>query len=396
MTLPPSLSQRMGRIAPFYVMELLAKARALEAQGRSIIHMEIGEPDFVTPAPIVHAGQQALAAGHTHYTPATGLPELRLAIAEQYRSAFGLELDPHRVILTPGASGALLLAVGVTLNPGDLVLIADPGYPCNRHFLSLLGAEPLLVPVGEATAYQLDAALVRSYWRPGVRGVILASPANPTGTLIPEGELRAIHQEVRARGGVLIVDEIYQGLVYGRVPVTALSLGDDLFVINSFSKYQGMTGWRLGWIVAPEAFVEAIDRLAQNVFLAPPTIAQHAALAAFTPETREILEQRRLAFQKRRDFLLPALRELGFALPVTPEGAFYLYADASRLTADSADFAERLLFKTGVAVTPGRDFGAHRAEHFLRFAYTTSIDRLQEGVERLHRFIETAPREPDR
>lgn len=389
MTYSPSLSQRMGRIAPFYVMELLAKARALEAQGRSIIHMEIGEPDFVTPAPIVRAGQQALAAGHTHYTPATGLPALRLAIAEQYRSAFGIELEPNRVILTPGASGALLLVLGVTLNPSDQVLIADPGYPCNRHFLSLLGAEPLPVPVGEATAYQLDAALVRSYWRPGVRGVILASPANPTGTLVPEPELRAIHDEVRARGGVLIVDEIYQGLVYGRTPSTALELGEDLFVINSFSKYQGMTGWRLGWIVAPKACIEPIDRLAQNVFLAPSTIAQHAALAAFAPETQEIFEQRRLAFQERRDFLLPALRELGFGLPVTPEGAFYLYADAGRLTTDSADFAERLLFEAGVAVTPGRDFGYNRPERFLRFAYTTAIDKLQEGVDRLRRFTGT-------
>ncbi len=388
---PINLAQRMGRIAPFYVMELLAKARSLEAQGRSIIHMEIGEPDFITPEPIVRAGQQALAAGHTYYTPATGLPELRLAIADYYRSAFGVDPDPRRIILTPGASGALLLVLGVSINPGDRVLIADPGYPCNRHFLSLLDAEPLPVPVGEATAYQLDAALVRSFWQPGVRGVILASPANPTGTLIPRRELQAIHQEVRARGGVLVVDEIYQGLVYGRAPSTTLELGEDIFVINSFSKYQGMTGWRLGWIVAPEPFIEPIDRLAQNIFLAPSTIAQHAALAAFVPETLAILEQRRLAFQERRDFLLPALRDLGFELPVTPQGAFYLYADAGRLTEDSADFAERLLFEAGVAVTPGRDFGCNQPERFLRFAYTTSLDRLQEGVERLRRFIEASP-----
>jgi aspartate/methionine/tyrosine aminotransferase len=381
------LAHRTEYIQPFYVMDLLARARALEAAGRSIIHMEIGEPDFVTPEPIIRAGQQALAAGHTHYTPALGLPQLRQAIADHYRARYGVEVDPGRVLVTPGSSGALQLVMSVLVDPGEAVLMADPGYPCNRHFVRLVEGEPICIPVGPETAYQLTAEQVTAAWIPQTRAVMVASPSNPTGTLLPLSELRQIYQAVQARGGALIVDEIYHGLTYEGAAQTALALADDLFVINSFSKYFGMTGWRLGWVIAPEAYVDAMDRLAQNIFLAAPTLSQHAALAAFSEETQVILEVRRQAFEKRRNYLLAALRELGFIFAVEPQGAFYLYADCSGLTDDSFGFAHRLLNEAGVAVTPGKDFGSNRPEQHIRFAYTTSLENLQEGVDRIRGFL---------
>jgi len=384
---PVHIASRMQRIRPFYVMDLLARARELERQGRSIVHMEIGEPDFVTPEPIVQAGQRALEQGRTHYTPALGLPELRQAIADHYREGFGVSLDPQRVIVTPGASGALQLVMSVLVNPGEKVLLADPGYPCNRHFVELVNGVPVPVPVGPESGFQLTAAQTLAAWEAGVQAVLVATPSNPTGTLLDSGQLAELWRAVSGRGARLIVDEIYQGLVYGIQPHTALSFSDEVFIINSFSKYFGMTGWRLGWIVAPEAYVEAIDRLAQNIFLAAPTLSQYAALAGFEPETLRILERRRQAFQERRDFLLPTLRELGFEIPASPQGAFYLYADCSRFSDDSGDLADRLLSRAGVAVTPGMDFGRNQPERYLRFAYTTSLDQLREGVTRIGDFL---------
>ncbi len=379
-------AERMADIHPFYVMELLARARALEGEGRSIIHMEVGEPDFPTPEPIIRAGQQALADGHTHYTPAKGLPALREAIAGHYQK-FDLNLDPERVIVTPGSSGALQLVTNVLVNPGEEVLLADPGYPCNRHFVSLVGGVPVAVPVGPESGYQLTAEEVASRWTPRTRAVMVASPSNPTGTRLSRGELEAIHAVAAERGGVLIVDEIYQGLIYSGEDFTSLSISDEIFVINSFSKYFGMTGWRLGWLVAPRSYVDVIDRLAQNIFLSAPTPAQHAALAAFREESRKILEQRREEFQRRRDYLLPALTEIGFRFPVTPEGAFYLYGDCSAFCDDSFQFATDLLEQAGVAVTPGLDFGHNRPEGHLRFAYTTDLEKLKEGVRRIRAFL---------
>ncbi|MBA1446269.1 MAG: pyridoxal phosphate-dependent aminotransferase [Chromatiales bacterium] len=381
------IADRMARIKPFYVMDLLAKARRLEAEGRSIIHMEIGEPDFITPAPIIHAGEAALAAGETHYTPAKGLPALREAIAGFYASSYGVDIDPARIIVTPGASGALQLVMSVLINPGESVLMADPGYPCNRHFVELVNGTPVGVPVGAETGYQLTADVVEAAWQPHTKAVLATTPANPTGTLLTLEALTALHETVSRLGGLLIVDEIYQGLIYDAVGGTALSIADDIFVINSFSKFFGMTGWRLGWLVAPEAAVDPLDRLAQNIFLAAPTLSQHAALKAFEPEVLEILEARRVEYLQRRDFLLPALREMGFELPVTPQGAFYLYANCEAVTDDSHAFAEALLEEAGVAVTPGRDFGFNRPEAHLRFAYTTSLPNLEEGVARLRKFI---------
>jgi len=381
------IAQRMGEIEPFHVMELLARARELEADGRSIIHMEIGEPDFATPQPVVEAAQQALAEGRTHYTPALGLPALREAISGFYQERYGIDVSARRIVITPGASGALLLALGVVLDRDSEVLLADPGYPCNRHFVRFIEGRARAVKVGAATDYQLTADLLAEHWRESTRAAMIATPSNPTGTLVAAKELAAMASLVRDKGGALLVDEIYHGLVYEQNTPTALAISDDIFLINSFSKYFCMTGWRLGWLVVPDAYVRHVEKLAQNLFIAAPTLAQYAALAAFNGETLEILEQRKQAFKERRDYLLPALREMGFDIPVNPQGAFYLYADCSRFTNDSFHFATELLEQAGVAVTPGIDFGNYLPEKHLRFAYTTSLENLVEGVERIRRHL---------
>ncbi|MGB5179769.1 MAG: pyridoxal phosphate-dependent aminotransferase [Gammaproteobacteria bacterium] len=380
-------ADRMQSIQPFHVMALLARARELEAAGRSIIHMEIGEPDFITPQPVIDAGIRALQDGYTHYTPAVGLQALRERIAEFYQQRYNINVEPRRIVITPGASAALQLVMAVLVNPGDRVLMADPGYPCNRNFVYLLNGQPLGIPVTAASAYQPTPQQVHEYWTDGVTALLVASPSNPTGTLLGEHVLREFHAIAADRGGSLIVDEIYHGLVYDEQATTALAVSDDIFVVNSFSKYFGMTGWRLGWLVAPDAYVSDIDKLAQNLFLAAPTISQHAALKAFDEENINILESRRLEFQQRRDYLLPALRDLGFEIAVIPEGAFYLYASCSRLTDDSDSFTSRLLEDAGVAITPGIDFGINRPETHVRFAYTTSLENLQEGVRRLQAYL---------
>jgi aspartate/methionine/tyrosine aminotransferase len=380
-------AERMQSIQPFHVMALLARARELEAAGRSIVHMEIGEPDFITPQPVIDAGIHALQDGYTHYTPAVGLPALRQRIAEFYQQRYGVAVDARRVVITPGASAALHLVMAVLVNPGDRVLLADPGYPCNRNFVYLLNGQPLGIPVTAATAYQPDPQQVREVWTEAVAALLVASPSNPTGTLLGERTLREFHAIAASQGGSLIVDEIYHGLVYDQQATTALAISEDIFVVNSFSKYFGMTGWRLGWLIAPPAYVADIDKLAQNLFLAAPTIAQHAALRAFDEDTITILEARRREFQQRRDYLLPALRAIGFEIPVIPDGAFYLYANCSRFSDDSYRFTSQLLEEVGVAITPGTDFGINRPETHVRFAYTTSMGNLQEGVRRLRAFL---------
>ncbi len=387
MPIKPNLpfAARLAHIEPFHVMDVLARARALEATGRSIIHMEIGEPDFPTAEPILRAGVAALEVGKTHYTSALGLPELRQAIARSYANA--TPVAPERVVVTPGSSGALQLIFGALLSPGDEVLLADPGYPCNRHFVRLFEGIPVGIPVDASTSYQLTADLIRHHWTPRTVAVLLASPSNPTGTIIPDNEMARIADVVAELGGVLVVDEIYHGLTYDVAPASALQYSERLFVVNSFSKYCGMTGWRVGWLVAPREYVSALDKLAQNIFLAASTPAQYAALAAFTPAVQRELERRRQVFRERRDYLLPALRQLGFDIPVAPEGAFYLYADCSRFTSDSQAFALELLQQAGVAITPGLDFGFHRPERHLRFSYANTIENLQEGVRRLAAFL---------
>lgn len=381
------LAQRLSAIEPFHVMVLLARARELEAAGRSIVHLEIGEPDFQTPPPVCAAGAQAVSCGDMFYTPAPGMPELRRAIAGFYRTRYGVDVLPERIFVTPGASGALLLAMAALVDPGDAVLLADPGYPANRHFVHLMNGVPVGIAVGPDCNYQLQCAHLQQHWGSRTVAALVATPSNPAGTLIPPGELCAMAEFAVRHGGTLIVDEIYHGLVYAESAQTALALRDDVFVINSFSKYFGMTGWRLGWMVAPEAYVDAVDRLEQNVFLAAPTPAQHAALAAFEPQTLALLDARRDAFRARRDYLLPALRDLGFGVPQTPQGAFYIYADCSRFTDDSFAFARDLLEQAGVAIAPGADFGAHRAREHVRFAYTRPVAVLEEGVRRMAAFL---------
>lgn len=381
------IAQRMADIEPFRVMELLARAQRLEAEGRSIIHMEIGEPDFTTPEPVLEAARKAIDAGQTHYTPALGLTALREAIARYYLTRYNVTVDPECIVITPGASGALLLALGVLLDPGDKVLLADPGYPCNRHFVRFVEGKALAVAVGADTHYQLTADQVERHWDAQTVAAMVASPSNPTGTVLERAEMAAMVQAVAAKGGSLIVDEIYHGLVYEGDVTTALDISDELFVINSFSKYFCMTGWRLGWLVVPRPYLRQVEKLAQNLFIAAPTLSQHAALAAFQEGNMAILEQRREAFRRRRDFLLPALRELGFDIPVIPQGAFYLYANSSRFGGDSRQLAMDLLEQAGVAATPGLDFGDNRPQHYLRFAYTTSMENLEEGVRRIENYL---------
>lgn len=383
----PGLAQRIAEIEPFRVMDILGRARAMEAQGRAIVHMEVGEPDFPTPAPIVLAGMEALKQGYTHYTPALGLPELRAAIAEYYRTRYGVAVPDRRIAVTPGASGALLLAIASLLDPGDEILLADPGYPCNRHFARLVEARAVAVAVGPETGFQLTAELVERHWTPKTRAVLVANPGNPTGTVIGAEELKAIHDVVRSKGGWLLVDEIYHELIYDSEQPSAAALGEDVIVINSFSKYFLMTGWRLGWLIVPEVMINGVEKLAQNVFLAAPTPSQHAAQAAFSEETRQILEARKDELRRRRDFLLPELERLGFSIPVHPEGAFYIYADISRFSSDGEAFARDLLERAGVAITPGVDFGRHAAAAHVRFAYTTAMDKLGEAVRRLERVL---------
>lgn len=382
-------SARSRAIEPFHVMALLQRANELQEQGHDVIHLEIGEPDFTTAEPIMQAARAALDAGATAYTPALGLPELRQAIAGFYQQRYGLSLDPQRVVVTPGGSGALLLATALLVDPGKHWLLADPGYPCNRHFLRVVEGGAQLVPVGPATQYQLTADLVQRHWDADCVGALVASPANPTGTVLSRDELASLSQAVREQRGVLLVDEIYHGLTYGLDAPSVLEVDDSAFVLNSFSKYFGMTGWRLGWLIAPEAAVPELEKLAQNLYISASTLAQHAALACFTPEAQEIFEQRRHEFAARRDYLLPALRELGFKIEVEPQGAFYLYADISAFGGDSFEFCRYFLEEQHVAFTPGVDFGRHRASEHVRFAYTQPVAVLQQAVERIAAGLES-------
>lgn len=377
------LASRLNSIPPFHVMELLTRAQELEAQGRDIIHMEVGEPDFPTPPNIVEAAQRFLSAGRVRYTPALGLPALREAISAFYASHYDAQVPAERIAITAGASGALLLAIAALTNPGDEWLLTDPGYPCNRQFIQAFNGTVNALPVGADTCYQPTREQIESAWSPATRGLLVASPANPTGTLIEQTELAGLADLVQQRGGTLIVDEIYQGLVYGRPRETVLRTRNDVFVVNSFSKFFGMTGWRLGWLVVPEACIRSVELLSQHLFIAASTPAQHAALAAFTPATLALLEERRRILDERRIALLGGLQSLGMQIGAEPHGAFYVYANVAALASDSMQLAHRLLEKAGVATTPGLDFGSHRAAEHLRVAYTADLARMQEAIERI-------------
>jgi aspartate/methionine/tyrosine aminotransferase len=381
------LAARLDNIAPFHVMELAKMAAELERQGRHIIHMGIGEPDFTAAAPVVEAATRAMADGRMQYTSATGLAPLREAIAAHYQAVYGLEIAPSRIIVTAGASAALLLACAALVERDAEVLMPDPSYPCNRHFVAAFEGKARMIPSGPEQRFQLSEQMVREHWTPATRGVLLASPSNPTGTSIAHEELRRIVAAVRERDGFTIVDEIYQGLTYDDAPFSALSLGDDVIVINSFSKYFNMTGWRLGWLVVPDALVPQIEKLAQNLFICASSIAQHAGVACFTPESIAIYEERKAEFKRRRDYIVPALRELGFKVPVTPDGAFYVYADCSALSDDADQLTIAMLNEAGVVLVPGLDFGPYTARRYIRVSYATSMENLHEAVERLRVFF---------
>lgn len=380
-------SHRSQAIKPFQVMAILEKAQALEAEGRDIIHLEVGEPDFPTPEPILEAGIQALKDGQTHYTPALGLKSLREKIAQYYWQRFGVKVSASQIILTPGASGALLLLAAARLNPNDGLLLADPGYPCNRNFARVFEAHGQLVPASAEDKYQLTPHTVKAHWQANTKAALVATPSNPTGSVLSLNELKNLSDAVHSQGGELWVDEIYQGLNYTAEPCTVLQVDPQAIVLNSFSKFFGMTGWRLGWAVVPEAWIPHMDALAQNLFLAPSTPAQYAALAAFEPDTLAILEQRRTLLAQRRQYLLKSLPKLGFKIALAPEGAFYLYLDASQFTDNSLAFCEKLLDETGVAITPGVDFGEHQANTHVRIAFTTDLSRLEEAVSRLKNWL---------
>ena len=385
---------RLDLIEPFYVMECakaadeIARSPACDpsAGGESMLYLNIGEPDFTAAPAVVRAAERCLDLKRTQYTPATGLPALRERIAAWYGTRFGVAVDPGRIVVTAGASAALQLACLALFERGDEVLMPDPSYPCNRHFVSAVGATPRLLPTTAASRFQLDAASVAAHWSASTRGVLLASPSNPTGTSITAGEMAAIVQGVRARGGVTLVDEIYLGLSYdeafGR---SALALGDDVISINSFSKYFGMTGWRLGWMVLPLELVAPVEKLVQNLYICASSVAQHAALACFEADSLAEYERRRSEFQARRDFIVPALQALGFEVPVQPDGAFYVWFDCSRHSPSSWDFCFDMMRRAHVALTPGRDFGPAQAERFVRLAFSSSRAQLQEAVRRLSR-----------
>ena len=377
--------RRIDQIEPFRVMQLLERAKELEAEGKKIIHMEIGEPDFPTPASVIDAAKAALDSGDNFYTPSTGSPVLQKALSEWYLEEYGLSVAPERILITPGTSGAFSLIYAALLEAGESVLLSDPGYPCQRNFIRLTGAEPINVPVGPDTRYHLSAELIEKNWQQGTRAAVVINPSNPTGTLIEDSELKAVAETCRRLGGYLISDEIYHGLTYGTKARCALEFDENAIIVNGFSKRWAMTGWRIGWVIVPEALIDACRRVMQNIFIAAPTLSQYAATAALQ-NSRDI-EAMRLAYAERRSYLLGELPKLGFDIVVEPQGAFYIYANVSGITDDSRQFCWDLLEHAGVAITPGEDFGSYQSAQHLRFSYATGLDDIREGIARTERFL---------
>ena len=395
------IAQRAQRIEPFYVMEVAKAAAAMAQQvahtAQPMIFLNIGEPDFTAPPLVQQAATRAIAQGHTQYTQATGLPALRERISDWYGARFGAQVAPSRIIITAGASGALQLACLALIEAGDEILMPDPSYPCNRHFVGAAEGSAILIPTTAEERFQLTAEKVKAAWTPKTRGVLLASPSNPTGTSIAPEELRRIHEFVHSQGGITLIDEIYLGLSYEEhFGHSALAmpgeLGQSIISINSFSKYFNMTGWRLGWLVVPEALVPVIERMAQNLVICASTVSQHAALACFEADSLLEYERRRAEFKARRDYFIPELNRLGLRVPVMPDGAVYAYADCSEAAArlgvrGSWDFSFELMKRAHLAVTPGRDFGQAAPEQFVRFSTASSMAHLQEAVARLERVL---------
>ena len=380
-------SNRMKEVSSFHVMDVMTRAKKMEAAGHDIVHMEVGEPDFSTAQPIVDAGIEFLQQAVVHYTEAQGLPALRQKISDFYLQQYGVSVAIDRIFITPGASGALTVALAMLLDKGDEVLMPDPGYPCNSNLTTLFGGQPKIVSVDAEDNFQWTREKVLSHWSDSTKGLMVASPSNPTGTLISAERLSDLVETVKEKGGFLISDEIYHGLTYEQRANSALEYSDDVFILNSFSKFFGMTGWRLGWLIVPEQAISAATRLMQNLYISSPTHSQYAALAAFEDDAQAVLLARRDEFKARRDVLFQGLEELGFVIEHKPQGAFYIYADCSAFTDDSYAFALELLEQQGVAVTPGIDFGRNKPERYLRFAYTTSRQQIELGLTRIKAFL---------
>jgi aspartate/methionine/tyrosine aminotransferase len=386
------LSRRSARsvtIQPFKVMEMVKHANALAAQGHPVIHLSIGEPDTGAAPQVSAALIEQLSSGTFAYTEARGLASLRNAIANYYLQRFGVNIAPERIIVTAGASGALTLACAALVNAGDEVLMSDPSYPCNRYFVAAFDGVAKLLPCPASHRYQLTLDQVQKHWTTQSKGVLLATPANPTGTSMPYQTLTAICDWVEQRDGFAIVDEIYLELSYDGKPKSILQHTDQAFVTNSFSKFFSMTGWRLGWIVLPPQWVNVFESLQQNLYICPSTLAQQAALQCFTDASLDLMEARRIDLKKRRDFLVPALIDAGLQIPCVPDGAFYVYADVSHLGIGATEFANRLLDEAYVAVVPGADFGEFENDRYVRLSYATAFAQLQEAVARIKQFIQT-------
>jgi len=374
----------IDKIEPFRVMQLLERAKELEAQGQKIIHMEIGEPDFHTPESVRDAAKKLLDHDQ-FYTPSTGAPELQHALAAWYQQEYHVNIAPERILITPGTSGAFNMLYAVLINTGESVLLPDPGYPCQRNFIRLAGGEPLNIPVGPETRYHLNRTLVDAHWQPNTRAAIVINPGNPTGTVLDKHAISELAKACHAHHGYLISDEIYHGLTYGTSAPCALEVDDQAIVINGFSKRWAMTGWRVGWAIVPEDLIEPCRRVMQNIFISAPTLSQYAAIEAL--KATDSVETMRLAYAERRQYLLRELPKLGFDIVVEPQGAFYIYANVCKLSKDSKDFCWSLLEQAGVAITPGEDFGVYQSNTHLRFSYATRLDDIREGVARIAAFL---------
>lgn len=383
-------SQRAQAISPFFAMAFGAKAAELEAQGHHVIKLNIGEPDFGAPPDVLLAMQNLATTSPLPYTSALGLPELRAAIAGFYKTVHNVEISPERVVVTAGASAALLLLSAAFVDTGDNVIMGDPSYPCNRQFIKSFGGNVQLVPTTADSRFQLNMDLLENHWQSGTRGLMLATPSNPTGTAVAPDELQAMCEFAKSRGAWRIIDEIYLNLHHGDAgfqPVTALSFDDEALVINSFSKYFGMTGWRLGWCVVPEPAIPVMERMAQNYYICPSTLAQKAALECFTPASIAVCESRRATLKSRKELILAGLKECGLHVPVQPDGAFYVYIDVSPTGLSAMDFCERALQEAHVALTPGNDFGEYQGDHYVRLSFASAESELQEGLVRLGGFM---------
>ena len=384
-----ALAHRTSQMATFHAMAIFKRTLALRAQGRDVISLGIGEPDFTAAPAVVAAMKHAADRGLGTYGPAAGLPALRQAIADFYGKYFGAPIEANRVIVTSGASGALQLACLALINPGQSVLMPDPSYPANSNFVMAAGGHTRLVTTSAQNQFQPTPEDIDAHWDANTSGLLIASPSNPTGTSITPETLKKIIDKVRQRGGFTIVDEIYLGLAYDQTPKSALAVADDVIIVNSFSKYFHMTGWRLGWLIVPAHMVDPIEKMASSLAICPPTLAQYGALACFESNTLALFEQRHEAFKARRDFLVPALESIGLSVPAKPDGAFYVYADTTKLTDNSQMLVDALLEKANVALVPGIDFGPAHAASKIRLAYTTGLDRLEQAVDRMDKFLRT-------